>query len=185
MTSPDATARRRQLDPQVHPEVPGGWVYSLLRLVGTLAFGGYLMSSYSSASAAATDAPDVSATTDLLKAAFAAVLALSWAVFGVWFGMRRATVANALGKLADGPRPTAGTNGASDLSRAPTCERMFDETLLVPHYLRCARFPAMKQDLVRLASEHTDEGQALRRLERIPERRYSSLHDLIREIRVD
>jgi hypothetical protein len=145
MTSPDATARRRQLDPQIHPEVPGGWVYPLLGLVGTLAFGGYLMSSYSSASAAATDAPDVSATTDLLKAAFAAVLALSWAVFGAWFGMRRATVANALGKLADGSRPTAGANGASDLSRARTCERMFDETRLVPHYLRCARFPAMKQ----------------------------------------
>ena len=185
MTSPDATARRRQLDPQVHPEVPGGWVYPLLGLVGTLAFGGYLMSSYSSASAAATDAPDVSATTDLLKAAFAAVLALSWAVFGAWLGMRGAKVPKPLGKLADGPRPTAGANGASDLSRARTCERMFDETRLVPHYLRCARFPAMKQDLVRLANEHTDEGQALRRLERIPERRYSSLHDLIREIRVD
>jgi len=185
MTGTDAMARRHQRGPQVHPEVTGGWVYPLLGLVGILAVGGYLMSSYSSASAAATDAPDISATTDLLKAAFAAVLALSWAVFGAWLGMRRATEPKPLGKLADGPRPTAGTNGASDLSRAPTCERMFDETRLVPHYLRCARFPAMKQDLVRLASEHTDEGQALRRLERIPERRYSSLHDLIREIRVD
>jgi Protein of unknown function (DUF2795) len=74
---------------------------------------------------------------------------------------------------------------AYDSRRAPTCERMYDETRLVPQYLRRAQFPAMKHELVRLAREHTDEGQALRRLECIPERRYSSLHDLITEICVD
>ena len=82
-------------------------------------------------------------------------------------------------------RPTIYACLAPATTHCELGERMYDETRLVPHYLRCARFPAMKQDLVRLASEHTDEGQALRRLERIPERRYSSLHDLIREIRVD
>ena len=43
----------------------------------------------------------------------------------------------------------------------------------------------MKQDLLRLAEVHPDEGLALRRIERVPDRRYSSLHDLITEIRVD
>jgi hypothetical protein len=62
---------------------------------------------------------------------------------------------------------------------------MYDETRLVPQYLRSIEFPALKQDLLRLAREHTDEGQALRRLECIPDRRYSSLHDLITEIRCD
>jgi hypothetical protein len=62
---------------------------------------------------------------------------------------------------------------------------MYDETRLVPHYIRRAEFPATKQDLLRLAEVHPDEGLALRRLECIPDRRYSSLHDLITEIRVD
>jgi Protein of unknown function (DUF2795) len=42
-----------------------------------------------------------------------------------------------------------------------------------------------KRDLVRLAKEHIGEGRTLRRLECIPDRPYSSLHDLISEIRVD
>ena len=62
---------------------------------------------------------------------------------------------------------------------------MYDETSLVPQYLRSAGCPAMKQDLLRLAEVHPDEGLALRRIERVPYRRYSSLHDLITEIRVD
>jgi Protein of unknown function (DUF2795) len=62
---------------------------------------------------------------------------------------------------------------------------MYDETRLVPHYIRSAEFPAMRQDLLRLAEVHPDEGLALRRLECIPDRCYSSLHDLITEIRVD
>jgi hypothetical protein len=62
---------------------------------------------------------------------------------------------------------------------------MYDETRLVPQYVRSVEFPATKLDLVRLARVHTDEGQALRRLECIPDRRYCSLHDLITEIRVD
>jgi len=33
--------------------------------------------------------------------------------------------------------------------------------------------------------DHTDEGQALRRLECTPDRCYTSLHDLINEIRCD
>jgi Protein of unknown function (DUF2795) len=48
---------------------------------------------------------------------------------------------------------------------------MYDENRLVPQYLRSADFPATKQDLVRLAKEHIDEGSALRRLDCIPDRR--------------
>ena len=160
----------------------GRWVNPVLGLLGTLFISGYLMRGYSSTSTAPADESTFSSMPDLLKAALGATLALAWAVGGAWFGMRRASMRKPLDEPADDIRmPNTGSHSL----RAPTCERMYDETRLVPHYLRCARFPAMKQDLVRLASEHTDEGQALRRLERIPERRYSSLHDLIREIRVD
>jgi hypothetical protein len=62
---------------------------------------------------------------------------------------------------------------------------MYDETRLVPYYLRGMEFPATKRDLVQLAKEHADESQALQRLERIPDRRYCSLHDLVGEIDVD
>ena len=62
---------------------------------------------------------------------------------------------------------------------------MYDETRLVPQYLRNAEFPAAKHDLVRLARVHPNEGSALHRLECIPDRRYSSRHDLLSEIRVD
>ena len=117
---------------------------------------------------------------DLPKAAFAAALALAWAVGGAWFGMRRARGPNPLNEPAAYPMRIA-----SESQRSPTCERMYDETRLVPQYLRSAEFPATKHDLVRLARVHTDEGLALRRLECIPDRRYSSLHDLITEIHVD
>jgi hypothetical protein len=62
---------------------------------------------------------------------------------------------------------------------------MYDETRLMPYYLRRVEFPATKRDLVQLAKEHPDEGQALQRLERVPDRRYCSLHDLVGEIHVD
>jgi hypothetical protein len=62
---------------------------------------------------------------------------------------------------------------------------MYDETRLVPQYLRSAKFPAAKRDLMQLARVHPNEGSALHRLECIPDRRYSSLQDLLSEIRVD
>jgi hypothetical protein len=123
---------------------------------------------------------------DLLKPAFGAALGLAWAVGGAWLGMRRARAARSLDEPADHIRTTAyPTHATNNSLRAPTCQRMYDETRLVPQYLRSVDFPATKQDLVRLAKEHTDEGSALRRLDCIPDRRYSSLHDLISEIRVD
>ena len=193
---------------------PGRWVNPLLGVLGALVLSGYLMTGYPSTPAATAPAPPsdqqlareqvppqlafsketgsvthsgvahdgstFSAMSDLLKAAFAAAVALTGAVVGAWLAMRRARVAKPLDEPAAYP-----TRTAYDSLRAPTCERMYDETRLVPQYLRSAEFPATKHDLVRMARVHTDEGLALRRLECIPDRRYSSLHDLITEMRVD
>jgi hypothetical protein len=164
----------------------GRWINPLLGVLGVLVLSGYLMNGSPLTSAALTDQSTFSSTTGLLKAAFGAAVALAWAVFGAWLGMRRTRRPNPLDEPADDSRSTAyPPRPVFDSLRAPTCERMYDETRLVPHYLRRAQFPTTKRDLVRLAREHTDEGQALRRLECIPDRRYSTLHDLIREIRVD
>jgi hypothetical protein len=159
---------------------PGRWVNPLLRVLGALVLSGYLMTGHPSTSAASMDESTFSSMPDLLKAAFAAALALAWAVFAAWLGARRARGPNPLQEPAAYPSRTA-----YDSPRAPTCERMYDETRLVPQYLRSAEFPAAKHDLVRLARVHPNEGSALHRLECIPDRRYSSLHDLITEIRVD
>lgn len=155
-------------------------------LLGALVLSGNLVTGYSSTPVAATDKSTPSWLTDLLKTAFGAALALTWAVFGIWLSMRRARRPNPLDEpAADTPITNHPPRTPDDTRRAPTCERMYDETRLVPQYLRSIEFPALKQDLLRLAREHTDEGQALRRLECIPDRRYSSLHDLITEIRCD
>ena len=159
---------------------PGRWVNPLIAVLDALVLSGYLMTGHPTTPAAATDESTFSSTTDLMKAAFGATLALAWAVFGAWLGARRARGPNPLQGPAAYPSRTA-----YDSLRAPTCERMYDETRLVPQYLRSAEFPATKQDLLRLAEAHPDEGLALRRLECITDRRYSSLHDLITEICVD
>jgi hypothetical protein len=159
---------------------PGRWVNPLLGVLGALVLSGYLLTGHPSTSAASTDASTFSSIPDLLKAAFAAALALVWAVFGAWLGARRARGVSPLQEPAAYPSHTA-----YDSPRAPTCERMYDETRLVPQYLRSAEFPAAKHDLVRLARVHPNEGRALHRLECIPDRRYSSPHDLLTEIHVD
>ena len=145
---------------------PSRWVNPLLGVLGALVLAGYLMTGHTATPAAGTSESAFSSMPDLLKAAFGATLALAWAVFGARLGMRRAR----------GPDPLHGpaaypTRTAYNSLRAPTCERMYDETRLVPQYLRSAEFPATKQDLLRLARVHPDEGQALRRLECIPDRR--------------
>jgi hypothetical protein len=165
---------------------PGRWINPLLGVLGALVLSGYLMTGQPFTSAASTDEATFSSMTDLLKPAFGAAVALAWAVFGAWLGMRRARRPNLIDEPADDTRTTAyPTHTAFDSRRAPTCERMYDETRLVPGYLRSARFPATKHDLVRLARVHIEEGQALRRLECVPDRRYSCLHDLITEFHVD
>ena len=126
-------------------------------------------------------------TLNLCKAVFGAVIALAWVMFGAWLGVRRArALALAEERARDGSAAGDSMAGyASAPSRGPTSQRMYDETRLVPHYLRRAEFPATRQDLLRLAEVHPDQGLALRRLEQLPDRRYSSLHDLITEIYID
>ena len=172
--TPAATAPSLRSDEQLAPaQVPPQLAFS--KETGSRPDSGVAQDEWTSAS-----------MTDLLKTALGAALALAWAVGAAWLGMRRARRSNARDEPADYTRTTAyPTHTALNSRRAPTCERMYDETRLVPQYLPRTQFPATKHDLVRLAREHTDEGQALRRLERIPDRRYSSLHDLISEIRVD
>ena len=118
-----------------HGVAPSRWVNPLLGVLGALVLSGYLMTGYPSTSAASTDESSFSSLPDLLKAAFAAALALAWAVLGAWIGARRAL----------GPNPLEGpvaypSRTAYDRLRAPTCERMYDETRLVPQYLRSAEF---------------------------------------------
>jgi hypothetical protein len=191
------------------PREPGRWVNPALGVLGTLVLAGYLMTGYPSIPAATVPVPlsderlapaysqatgilghstvseDLSSMTDLVKTAFGAALALAWAVGGAWLGVRRAGAANS----GDGPtvdmRTTYPTRAVYNSQRAPTCERMYDETRLVPQYVRRVEFPATKRDLVCLAKEHTDEGRTLHRLQCIPDRRYSNLHDLVTEIRID
>jgi len=122
----------------------------------------------------------------VLKAVSGAVLAVAWPMIGAWLGLRHARALPADEPVYDGSAPTDSMVGSACAPlRGPTCQRMYDETCLLPHYIRCAEFPAMKQDLLRLAEVYTDQGLTLRRLERLPDRRYSSLHDLITEIYVD
>ena len=126
-------------------------------------------------------------TTDLLGAMLGALLALAGLMIVAWLGVRYARA------LTPGDETAFGKTAATDLMarnvcvlpHGPTCERMYDETRLVPSYLRCAAFPATRSDLLQLAEVHPDEGRALHRLERVTDRRYTSLHDLIIEIHVD
>jgi hypothetical protein len=54
-----------------------------------------------------------------------------------------------------------------------------DNDRTVPAFLRSAAFPTTKQELLRLARLNNDDPMALRRLEQIPDRSYSSLNDLM------
>jgi hypothetical protein len=138
-------------------------------------------------SSAAHDESTRTSAIDLLTAVFGAVLALTWVIIGAWLGVRRARAPTPVHEPAyEGSSTTDPMTGNAYASpRGPTCQRMYDETRLVPQYLRCAEFPAMKQDLLQLAEVYTDEGRTLRRLEGVPDRRYSSLHDLIAEFRLE
>jgi hypothetical protein len=65
------------------------------------------------------------------------------------------------------------------VTASPTTVRVYDETGgRVPAYLRSVSFPATKQDLLRVARANDDDPMALRRVEQLPDRSYSSLQDL-------
>src|SRR6516162_5975206 len=48
----------------------------------------------------------------------------------------------------------------------------------VPAYLRDVAFPATKQDLLRAARANSDDPMALRRVEQLPDRSYTSLSEV-------
>jgi hypothetical protein len=138
------------------PVAPSRWVNPILGVLGTLVLSGYLMTGHPSTPTATLAAPlsderlapaysqergilsrsgvapdesTFSSMTDLMKTAFGAALALTWAMGGAWLGMRRARAANSLDEPADDTRSTAyPPRTAHNSLRAPTCERMYDET---------------------------------------------------------
>jgi len=122
------------------------------------------------------DATTGASIIDLLKAGLGAARGLALSTVGMWLGIRRALLPS---------RVHESTVNVSELPRTPTCERMYDETRLVPQYIRRTEFPVTRRDLLRLAEVHADEGRVLHRLQHVPDRRYSSLHDLISELYVD
>ena len=189
------------------------WVNPAVGVLGALVFGGFLFaadpatsddtlplarqaaqiapSSPTSAQLVARDTaiiphsrpkqePTPTSMIDLLGAVLGASLGLAGGLIGVCLGVRHAQALTRAEESIDG----VGIDLMA-LPRGPTCDRMYDETRLVPAYLRCAAFPATKSSLLRLAEVHPDEGRALNRLEQITDRRYNSLHDLITEIHVD
>jgi hypothetical protein len=71
-----------------HVVALGRWVNPALGVLGALVLG-YLIAGYLSITVDAGDESTFSSMTDLLKAACAAAVALTWAVFGTRLGMRR------------------------------------------------------------------------------------------------
>jgi hypothetical protein len=69
----------------------GRWLNPALGVLDAVFLGRYL-TGYRSVSIA-SDESTFGSIPDLLKAAFAAAIAFSWAAGGTWFGMRRARVA--------------------------------------------------------------------------------------------
>jgi hypothetical protein len=63
-------------------------------------------------------------------------------------------------------------------STTPASVRVYDDRSL-PAFLRGASFPTTKHELLQLARLNSDDPMALRRLEQVPDRSYSSLDDLM------
>jgi hypothetical protein len=118
------------------------------------------------------------------------LLSLAGALVGAWLGTRHARVLTP-------HEPEYATHTTTTVTHhAPIVEtrhteyepvvpvnspsvRVHDETAArIPGYLRSVSFPATKQDLLRLARANADDTVALRRVEQLPDRSYSSLNDL-------
>jgi hypothetical protein len=128
------------------------------------------------------------------KALFSGLLlSLAGALVGAWLGTRHARVLTPIHEPEYDTHttttvthhtyePVAATRQTAHepLVVAPASVRVYDDPgSSVPSYLRGVSFPATKQDLLRLARVNPDEPTALRRLEQVPDRSYSSLDDLM------
>lgn len=119
------------------------------------------------------------------------LLSLAAALVGAWLGTRHARVLTPHEPEYDTHTTTTVTHHAYEpaatthyttyepAATAPTTVRVHDETIdRIPAYLRSVSFPATKQDLLRLARANADDPIALRRVEQLADRTYSSLSDL-------
>ena len=120
------------------------------------------------------------------------LLSLAGALVGAWIGTRHARVLTPHEAEYDTHTTTTVTHHIQEpaaatrytayepVAAAPSTVRVHDETVdRVPAYLRNVSFPATKQDLLRVARASTDDPAALRRVEQLPDRSYSSLSDLM------
>ena len=128
------------------------------------------------------------------KALFSGLLlGLAGALAGAWIGTRHARVLTPHHEpefehhttttvTHHSYDPTIATRHAAyeTLTTKPANVRVYDDNhRSVPAYLRNASFPATKQELLRLGRLNDDDPTTLQRLERIPDRNYSSLDDLL------
>jgi hypothetical protein len=126
------------------------------------------------------------------KALFSGLLlGLAGALVGAWIGTRHARV------LTPHHEPEYEAHTTTTVTHHHTYEpttvahpvyetappanvRVYDDDhRVVPAYLRNASFPVTKQELLRLARLNNDDSAALGRLERVPDRSYSSINDLM------
>lgn len=128
------------------------------------------------------------------KAVFSSLLlSLAGALGGAWLGTRHARVLTPIHEpeydthtttyvTHHAYEPTTAIHHATDplTPAAPSSVRVYDEPIgTVPAYLRGVAFPATKQDLLRAARTANDEPTAVRRIEQVPDRSYSSLSELM------
>ena len=115
---------------------------------------------------------------DARALASALILGLGAAMLGAWIGTRHARVVTPAHEAAHDTHTTTYVthHAAYEPQVAPTSLHVYDET---PPYLRGVSFPASKQDLLRAARANKNEPVALRKLEQVADRSYSSLHDLM------
>ncbi|MBO0736100.1 MAG: DUF2795 domain-containing protein [Alphaproteobacteria bacterium] len=125
------------------------------------------------------------------KAIFASLLlGLGAAMLGAWFGTRHARVVTPAPVHEPVVRHEHTHTTAYVPQATPPYEPTHDSAVHVyddnsrpvPSYLRDVKFPATKQELLRLARGSNDEPAVLRRLEQVPDRSYGSLNDLLSEL---
>jgi hypothetical protein len=130
------------------------------------------------------------------KALFSGLLlGLAGALVGAWLGTRHArvltphhepeyeahTTTTITHHAYDPGDAMAHHNVYEPLTTTPAAGvRVYDDNdRAVPAFLRSAAFPTTKQELLRLARLNNDDPMALRRLEQVPDRSYSSPNDLM------
>jgi len=124
------------------------------------------------------------------KALFSGLLlSLAGALVGAWLGTRHARVLTPHEPEYDTHTTTTVTHHAAYepvaaaryTSHEPVTDVHVQDATAdrVPAYLRSVSFPATKQELLRVTRASTADTVALRRIEQLPDRSYSSLSDLL------